>query len=116
LIERVLARGYREPEAERLKAELDLKAQAQTTGGVEEARAAAAAHLQDRALRLKLAEALAAAGSYEDALDLCLDLVETDRKGVGEEAPKTMLAIFQLLPDDSELGADDRRRLSAALY
>ena len=54
-------------------------------------------------LKFQLAEALAASGQYADALALCLELVERDRKGVGERARQTMVAIFQLLPPDSEL-------------
>ena len=67
----------------------------------------------DRAF--ELAEALAASGGYEEALGLCLDLVERDRKGVGEKARQTMLAVFQLLPPDSDLVAEYRRQLSLVL-
>ena len=76
-------RGYLEPEAERLKAEVTLRLQAQEAGGtpLEEARAALAANPGDLKLKLQLAEALAAAGQYSDALGLCLELVERDRKG-----------------------------------
>ena len=108
-------RGFLEPEGEKLKAELILKSQAENTGGVDAARAALAAKPNDLALRSPLAEALAAKGEYEEALALCLDLVERDRKGVGEKARQTMLAVFQLLPSDSPLVTDFRRRLSLVL-
>jgi putative thioredoxin len=108
-------RGFLEPEAEKLKAELTLRLQAQDTGGVETARAALAASPNDLALKFQLAEALAASGQYADALALCLDLVERDRKGVGEKARQTMIAIFQLMPPDSELVAEYQRQLSMAL-
>jgi putative thioredoxin len=108
-------RGFLEPEAERLKAELVLKGQSQGGGDVASSRAAVAAAPDDLGLRHRLAEALAAAGQYEEALEICLNLVERDRKGVGEPARKTMLAIFQLLPDDSALVGDYRRRLSFVL-
>jgi len=42
-------------------------------------------------------------------------LVGRERRGVGEEARKTMLAIFQLLPEDSELASEYRRKLSLVL-
>ncbi len=75
-------RGYLEPEAEKLKAELTLRLQAQQAGGapLEEARAALAAKPDDLKLKFQLAESLAAAGQYSDALALCLELVERDRQ------------------------------------
>lgn len=108
-------RGYLEPEAERLKAELAIKNQAEELGNVEMLRSAVAAAPDDLEAKLKLAEGLAATGNYDEALRLSLELVERDRKGVGEEARKTMLRIFQLLPEDSELLAESRRKLSVAL-
>jgi putative thioredoxin len=107
--------GFLEPEAERLKAELVLRLQAQGAGGVETARAALAEHPDDLNLKFQLAEALAASGQYADALALCLELVERDRKGVGERARQTMVAIFQLLPPESELVTEFQRQLSMVL-
>jgi putative thioredoxin len=108
-------RGFLEPDAERIKAELTLRGQAEGLGNVEQARANLAANPDDLGLVLQLAEALAAVGQYPEALQLCLDLVERDRAGVGEEARKTMLAVFQLLPADSPLLANYRRQLSFVL-
>jgi putative thioredoxin len=107
--------GFLEPEAEKLKAELGLHLQAQGAGGVEAARAALAEHPQDRNLQFQLAEALAASAQYDEALAICLELVERDRKGVGERARQTMIAIFQLLPPDSELVTEFQRQLSMVL-
>jgi putative thioredoxin len=108
--------GFLEPEAERLKAEITLRLQGRQAGGsVEEARAALAEHPDDPELKLQLAEALAAAGQYDDALALCLELVERHRKTVGERARQIMVAIFQLLPPDSELVTEYQRQLSMAL-
>ncbi len=106
-------RGFLEPEAERLKAALIL--QAQGTSSVDSARALLAAHPADLKLKFALAEALAAAGQYADALALCLDLVERDRKGVGEQARQVMVAIFQLLPPGDELVTEYQRQLSLVL-
>ncbi len=111
-------RGFLEPEAEKLKAELMLRAQAQHAGGksLEQARAALASNPDDLKLKLELAESLAAAGQYSDALALCLELVERDRKGkIGELSRQTMLAIFQILPPDSELVTENQRQLSFVL-
>ena len=108
-------RGFLEPEAEKVKAELMLRLQAGQAGRVEAARTALAANPEDPDLKFQLAEALAAAGEYNDALALCLDLVERDRKGIGEKARQTMVAIFQLLPPDSALVTEYQRQLSLAL-
>jgi putative thioredoxin len=108
--------GFLEPEAERLKAEITLRLQGRQAGGsVEEARAALAEHPDDPELKLQVAEALAAAGQYDDALALGLELVERHRKTVGERARHIMVAIFQLLPPDSELVTEYQRQLSMAL-
>jgi putative thioredoxin len=108
--------GFLEPDAERLKAELTLRLQGREAGGsVESARAALAQNPDDPELKLQLAEALAAAGQYADALALCLELVERHRKTVGERARQIMVAIFQLLPPDSELVTEFQRQLSLAL-
>jgi len=108
-------RGFLEPDAEKIKAELTLRHQAREAGSVEAARAALAADPDNLNLKFPLAEALAAAGHYADALALCLELVERDRKGNGEKARQTMVAIFQLLAPDSELVTEYQRQLSLAL-
>lgn len=110
------ARGYLEPEAQTVQAELTLKrGSEQAPGGVDAARAAAAAEPGNLAHAFTLAEALAGEGDYGEALEIALSLVERDRKGVGEEARKLMLAIFGVLPPDSDLAAEFRRRLSTSL-
>ena len=108
-------RGFLEPEAERLKAALVLQTQVEGAGSVDSARALLAAHPNDLKLKFALAEALAAAGQYAEALALCLDLVERDRKGVGEPARQVMLAIFRLLPPGDELATEYQRQLSLVL-
>ena len=108
-------RGSSAPEGEKLGAALTLRTQAVGIGGVEETRAAAGANPADLNLRFALAEALAAAGQYEEALESLLDLVERDRKGLGEEARKTMLAIFRML-EGQDIVHEYQRKLSAAMY
>ena len=112
------ARGFLEPEAESVKAEIAIHDQAASTGGVPSARAALKKAPDDPALRLQLAEALAASGraGYQEALDLALALVEEHRKDVTEQARQVMVNVFQLLPADSELANEYRRKLFAALY
>jgi putative thioredoxin len=108
-------RGFLEPEAEKLKAELTLRIQAEGAGSVEATRAALAAHPDDLALKFSLAESLAAAGQFADALALCLELVERDRRGLGERARQTMVAIFRLLPPGHDLVTEYQRQLSLVL-
>ncbi len=108
-------RGFLEPEEERLKAELTLKRMAAGAPGAAAARDALEAKPGDPALRLALADALAANGEHAEALAIALDLVETSKGKVRDDARKTMVAVFQLLHPESELLADFQRRLSLAL-
>ncbi len=108
-------RGFLEPEAETLKAQLTLRGKSEVSGDLESLQLEHQANPGDKPRQLALAEALASASRYEEALALALDLVETDRRGVGEPARKLMIAIFQLLPADSSLTNDYRRKLSVAL-
>jgi len=115
IIENLERRGFLEPEAETLKAELTLRGHGASGGGLDSLRESHRANPGDKEAQLLLAEGLASAGEFEEALGLALDLVERDRRGTGEEARKLMIAVFQLLPPDSELASDYRRRLSFAL-
>ena len=115
IVETLERRGFLEPEAETLKAEVTLRGRGETGGGLQTLREARDADPSNKDSQLALAEGLASAGEYEEALGLALELVETDRRGTGEAARKVMIAIFQLLPADSDLAADYRRRLSFAL-
>jgi putative thioredoxin len=116
LIEELERRGFLEPAAERIKADLELHSKAREAGSVDECRAAVEADPDKPDLKLKLAEALAAAGEYQEALDIGLELVREHRQQFGEPARKMMVDIFCLLPNDSELTSTYRRKLAAALY
>ena len=114
IIERLAARGFLEPEAERVKAALDLHGKQSLD--VAECRAAVERDPKDLPARWQLAQALAGHGEHQEALDQCLDLVRLDRKGLGEQARVLMLEMFRVLPEDSELTSNYRRKLSSALY
>jgi len=116
LVAELEARGFLEPEAEALKAALALRKQGDASGGVEASRAALADDPNDPDKKLTLAEALAASGGYEEALEQALSVVEDGSKAHREKGRQVMVNVFQLLPPDSELAAEYRRRLSAALY
>lgn len=116
IIQQLETRGFLEPEAEHVKAELDLRAAAAEGGGVVACRSAVAAAPDDLALKLKLADALAVAQQYPEALDLCLTVVQQGTEALREEAKSTMLNIFQLLGPQADLTNNYRRKLSTALY
>jgi putative thioredoxin len=116
LIEQLEQRGYLEPDAERIKSELDVRQAALETGGVEEARKAAEANPADLTLQIHYADALAAAQQHRKALELLLSIIVQDKAGAGVEAKTTMLKVFDMLGPASELTGEFRRKLATALY
>ncbi|MCA9116005.1 MAG: thioredoxin [Planctomycetaceae bacterium] len=116
LIARLEERGFLEPEAEKLKHQLELRAAAEEAGSVTEAREAVEASPDDMQLRIRLADALAGDRKFEDAMKECLLVVERDRDGAGEDARRTMVQIFDTLGPSSELVGEYRRRLATLLY
>lgn len=114
LIAEMEERGFLEPELQKLKAQLDLQVDANVD--IAQLQAAAEAEPDNLGRKLELAEALAACKEFEPSLQLCLELVEKDKKGVGEKARQLMVDVFRVLPDDSPLTSDYRRRLASLLY
>jgi len=114
VIRQLESRGFLEPEAEKVKAHLQLRESSQVD--VSSRREAAEADPNDLQAQLELGEALAGSGQHQEALDVLLSLVERDRHGVGELARKMMLDVFRVLPDDSELVQQYRRKFSTVLY
>lgn len=109
-------RGFLEPEAERVKSALEIQRHGSRSGGVEACRSALSADPGNLTLKIDLAEALAASESHEEALQLALSIVQEDQGDHRERARQTMVDIFRLLPPDSELTAEYRRKLSLALF
>lgn len=109
-------RGFLEPEGQKVKSAIDRQNKGTQAGDLEACRQEVLQMPGDHALRLKLAEALAAAGNYEEALEEALCVVQADRVSFGDAARTIMVDIFHLLPDDSDLTRDFRRKLSSALY
>ncbi len=114
LIEQLEARGFLEPEAEHVKAELALKSRSSLD--IDGARSAAAANPDDFELQFALAEALVGQEQHAEAFDICLNLVERDRQKTGEQARALMVEVFHALPADSELVTEYRRKLSMLLF
>jgi putative thioredoxin len=110
------SRGYLEPEAEKVKSQLELRAAAAEAGPLDEARKAATAAPNDLPLQLKLADALAVANRHDEALQICLSIVQKDKSALGGEAKNTMLRIFDTLGAGSDLVSIYRRKLATALY
>ena len=81
---------------------------------LDDARAAAQGGGAAEPHALGLAEALA--GNHEAAIEVLLDLIATDKSWNDEAARKTLLEVFQLAGDDSELVDSARRRLAMLLY
>jgi putative thioredoxin len=108
------SRGFLESEAEKLKSALQLLDKGNVDLGA--LRQSVQAEPGNLELRLQLAQALAGSGSYEEAFEICLALVEQDRQGAGERARQVMVDVFRVLPEDSELVHDYRRKLAMLLY
>lgn len=116
IINELETRGFLEPEAEQIKSQLELQAASDEAGGVEVARATLAADPDNAELKIALADALAISNKHEEALEICLSIIEQDKAGAGVEAKATMLKIFDLLGPQSTLTGTYRRKLATLLY
>jgi putative thioredoxin len=116
IIETLAARGFLEPDAERIKSELEVRLAAAESGGVDEARKAADADPANLILRVRLADAYAAVSQHRKALETCLEIVKQDYGEARNEAKATMVKIFDMLGPASELTGEFRRQLATALY
>lgn len=116
LLAELASRGFLEPEAEQLQAELHLAEHAVSGGELDQLREQVRQNPSDLALKLKLAEALLAAAQYQSGFDLCLEVIERDAGPLREQARKMMVDAFRVLGDSSDLTLSYRRKLSTALY
>jgi len=118
----VLERTGRLEEAARLVDQLDgavaarIRLERAAEGGpsLDDARAAAKSGGSAELHALGLAEA--AAGEVEAAIETLLELVRQDKNWNDETGRKTLLEVFQLAGNDSELVDGARRRLAMLLY
>lgn len=109
-------RGYLEPEAERLQAELQLRRSRVSGGDLAALESAVKQAPQDQAARLKFAEALLAAGNYEPGLTECLTVVEAGPGASRDRARQLMVDAFKVMGEGNPLTGTFRRNLSLALY
>jgi putative thioredoxin len=116
ILEELEKRGFLEPEAERLKSELDVRRSAAESGGVEIARKAVQADPTNLIAKIQLADAYAASQQYRKALETCMEVVLADFGEARTQAKTTMVKIFDMLGPASELTGEFRRKLATALY
>ena len=102
--------------AGRLKEVLAFHDQCREAGGEAACRQKLAADSQDLGARLGLASCLASEGKYPEALEEFLAVVAKDKRFRDEAARKSMLAIFSLVGERSDLADEYRQRLARTLY
>ena len=101
-------------EADRLIARLKLQGGA--AENVNALKEKVKANPQDLGARFELAQALAGAEKYEDALKEFLQIVRADREFQDDGARKAMLQIFEVLGSDDPLTDKYRGELAAVLF
>ena len=106
--------GRLEPDGEQLLADLELQASTESTD-LQAARDAVAAAPDDLSLQIALAEALAADGRNEQALETALAVVRRDFGEHRDAAKQLMVQIFSRL-QSGPLVDDYRRKLTALIY
>jgi putative thioredoxin len=104
------------PEAESWIAKAGFRQQAALSGSEVEARRKLAANPDDLDARLALAAAMAAKGSYREALEGYLEVVRRDRGAFRNQARQAMLNLFVLLGDEHELTGEYRPQLAMLLF
>ena len=102
--------------ASRLREVLAFYDQCQEAGGESACRQKLAANPKDLEARLGLASCLASEGKYPEALEEFLEIVAKDKHFRDEVARRSMLAIFSLVGDRSDLAEEYRQRLARTLY
>jgi putative thioredoxin len=102
--------------ASRLQEVLAFHDQCRDSGGEAACRQKLAANPKDLEARLGLASCLASEGKYPEALEEFLAVVAKDKRFRDEAARKSMLAIFSLVGERSELAEEYRQRLARTLY
>ncbi|MFN4287918.1 MAG: thioredoxin [Brevundimonas sp.] len=105
----------KDPEVLSVRAALALgAAEAPSDTAALEARVSASP--DDHQARFDLAEALAAGGQLEGAVDHLLEIVRRDREWNDQAARKKLLVVFDAAGANSEIARSGRRRLSSILF
>ena len=103
-----------DPALSSVRAQIELGEKA--GGDIADLRRRAAAEPKNFALRLELAEALAAKGDTESAIDELLAMVAADRAWNEDAARKKLLTIFEALGPKHPQTLSGRRRLSSLMF
>ena len=109
-------RGFLEPEAEKVKAALELHRVSESAGDITSCQAKVDADPDNLQLQLRLGEALAAKQRFVESLEILLLVVQNSSGELRDNARQTMVDIFRLMPADSPEVSEYRRKLSMALY
>ena len=112
-IEQLEKRGFMEPEAETLRAQLHLAQQGDVN--LDDLRQAVDEDPDNFAQRLSLADGLAATQAFEPALEQLLTVVQLGDSDHKEKARERMVELFHVIKDES-LISSYRRKLSMALF
>lgn len=113
LIERVEP-GPQRAAADRLAAAIRIRQSG--AADTDELRTRLAAAPDDLEIRFSLAQALAAAGQFEEALEHYLAIVQRDRAFRDDGARKAMIDVFDLLGPGDDLADHFRSELAKALF
>jgi putative thioredoxin len=107
-----------DPEIAGARAALELAQQAANvdTSELSGLREKVAADAKDMDSHLALADVLLAIGEREEAVDILLTMIETDRTWADEEAREKLLTLFEGFGPTHELTLSGRRRLSSILF
>ena len=115
IIEKLEERGFLEPEAEKVKAVITLSSGSEDSD-LTSARAKYTESPNNHQCAMEFAEALAAAGEYEEAFQIAIDVYAADKLGVGKNAHQFLLTAFKALPENDELVHKYRRKLAMLMY
>jgi putative thioredoxin len=103
-------------EADTLAARARFRQAAALTGGEVEARRRVAANPSDLEARIALASVLADNGSYREALEGLLAVMEQDQGAYRELARTTMISVFGVLGNRHDLTLEYRPRMATVLF
>jgi putative thioredoxin len=116
LLENAVLGPEYETEIGRLRGSLALRHLSREFGDEATARKRMEADPDSARLRYELGCILAGKGKFKEALDLLLSAGERDFKLANEKVRETMVQIFHVIGNESELANQYRQRLAALLY